>query len=613
MKHLIKKRYASLLIVVLLLFGIITALTGCMNEDSTNDVYQSDIKVKDATSEFYVNDYGNILSSEQRTELVKRAKALNEDYNGIQLVITTLESLDGYSIEEYATAMYNKFGIGTKDMGALILFSSGDRQVRIEVGRGMEEYMTDADAGALIDEYAIDYFKNDQFADGIVALQKAVVTFIKNEVPVEWNSALGDEQTSKNTSDVAQSIDESVNTVQAVDNSDVKNSSIADEQSDSGFPMLFWMFVIVVPYGIALGLLYSSVKKYKALRQKNEEMVNENSVQIKHYKYTIDEMEQDAWDIKAEYQKKYNEYEKKLKNCQREKDELKKLIEKMQETHARAIVLHPRLEDEIIEMIENEHKAEAKKVDDAIQSALTNKASKENVDVFGNALAKYNSASMEAKGYVRSDIKVLNQLYEQSSALQKEFQKSEKEKADRNAAKVAYDEMRKIADGVKGNKSTYETLAKANNLYVRLSGAQKRFFPDSRWLREFQREFEISQEDHSNYEKAKKTEKAVKGITDYIGTPDENDINKLKQAIRMYDSLSSSERNYFDRNVYETARRMLAEAEEDQREHERRRKRDDDDHFGGGFYGGSGSFGGFGGSIGGSGGISNGGGASRGF
>ena len=610
MKHLIKKRYASLLIVVLLLFGIITALTGCMNEDSTNDVYQSDIKVKDATSEFYVNDYGNILSSEQRTELIKRAKALNEDYNGIQLVITTLESLDGYSIEEYATAMYNKFGIGTKDMGALILFSSGDRQVRIEVGRGMEEYMTDADAGALIDEYAIDYFKNDQFADGIVALQKAVVTFIKNEVPVEWNSASGDEQTSKNTSDVAQSIDESVNTVQAVDNSDVKNSSIADEQSDSGLPMLFWMFVIVVPYGIALGLLYSSVKKYKALRRKNEEMVNENSVQIKHYKYTIDEMEQDAWDIKAEYQKKYNDYEKKLKNCQREKDELKKLIEKMQETHARAIVLHPRLEDEIIEMIENEHKAEAKKVDDAIQSALTNKASKENVDVFGNALAKYNSASMEAKGYVRSDIKVLNQLYEQSSALQKEFQKSEKEKADRNAAKVAYDEMRKIADGVKGNKSTYETLAKANNLYVRLSSAQKRFFPDSRWLREFQREFEISQEDHSNYEKAKKTEKAVKGITDYIGTPDENDINKLKQAIRMYDSLSSSERNYFDRNVYETARRMLAEAEEDQRERERRRKRrDDDDYFGGGgYHGGSSSFGSFGG-----GGISNGGGASRGF
>lgn len=610
MKHLIKKRYASLLIVVLLLFGIITALTGCMNEDSTNDVYQSDIKVKDATSEFYVNDYGNILSSEQRTELVKRAKALNEDYNGIQLVITTLESLDGYSIEEYATAMYNKFGIGTKDMGALILFSSGDRQVRIEVGRGMEEYMTDADAGALIDEYAIDYFKNDQFADGIVALQKAVVAFIKNEVPVEWNSASGDEQTSKNTSDVAQSIDESVNTVQAVDNSDVKNSSIADEQSDSGLPMLFWMFVIVVPYGIALGLLYSSVKKYKVLRRKNEEMVNENSVQIKHYKYTIDEMEQDAWDIKAEYQKKYNDYEKKLKNCQREKDELKKLIEKMQETHARAIVLHPRLEDEIIEMIENEHKAEAKKVDDAIQSALTNKASKENVDVFGNALAKYNSASMEAKGYVRSDIKVLNQLYEQSSALQKEFQKSEKEKADRNAAKVAYDEMRNIADGVKGNKSTYETLAKANNLYVRLSGAQKRFFPDSRWLREFQREFEISQEDHSDYEKAKKTEKAVKGITDYIGTPDENDINKLKQAIRMYDSLSSSERNYFDRNVYETARRMLAEAEDDQKERERRRKRrDDDDYFGGGgYYGGSSSFGSFGG-----GGISNGGGASRGF
>lgn len=610
MKHLIKKRYASLLIVMLLLFGIITALTGCMNEDSTNDVYQSDIKVKDATSEFYVNDYGNILSSEQRTELVKRAKALNEDYNGIQLVITTLESLDGYSIEEYATAMYNKFGIGTKDMGALILFSSGDRQVRIEVGRGMEEYMTDADAGALIDEYAIDYFKNDQFADGIVALQKAVVTFIKNEVPVEWNSASGDEQTSKNTSDVAQSIDESVNTVQAVDNSDVKNSSIADEQSDSGLPMLFWMFVIVVPYGIALGLLYSSVKKYKVLRRKNEEMVNENSVQIKHYKYTIDEMEQDAWDIKAEYQKKYNDYEKKLKNCQREKDELKKLIEKMQETHARAIALHPQLEDEIIEMVENEFKDEAKAVDEVIQKALTKSTDKDNVEVFGKAIEKYNSTSLEARKYVKSNVETLNKRYKQSCELRREFQRVQKEKADKKAAQEAYNQMKRIASGVKGDRSNYKTLAKANNLYLGLSKAQQRFFPDDNWLRGFYREFGVAERDHGNYEKAKETEKAVREIVDSVGTPDEHDIDKLKRAIRMYDSLSSSERNYFDRNVYETARRMLAEAEDDQKERERRRKRrDDDDYFGGGgYHGGSSSFGSFGG-----GGISNGGGASRGF
>lgn len=613
MKHLIKKRYASLLIVVLLLFGIITALTGCMNEDSTNDVYQSDIKVKDATSEFYVNDYGNILSSEQRTELVKRAKALNEDYNGIQLVITTLESLDGYSIEEYATAMYNKFGIGTKDMGALILFSSGDRQVRIEVGRGMEEYMTDADAGALIDEYAIDYFKNDQFADGIVALQKAVVTFIKNEVPVEWNSASGDEQTSKNTSDVAQSIDESVNTVQAVDNSDVKNSSIADEQSDSGLPMLFWMFVIVVPYGIALGLLYSSVKKYKVLRRKNEEMVNENSVQIKHYKYTIDEMEQDAWDIKAEYQKKYNDYEKKLKNCQREKDELKKLIEKMQETHARAIVLHPQLEDEIIEMVENEFKDEAKAVDEVIQKALTKSTDKDNVEVFGKAIEKYNSTSLEARKYVKSNVETLNKRYEQSCEFRREFQRVQKEKADKKAAQEAYNQMKRIASGVKGDRSNYKTLAKANNLYLGLSKAQQRFFPDDNWLRGFYREFGVAERDHGNYEKAKETEKAVREIVDSVGTPDEHDIDKLKRAIRMYNSLSSSERVYFDQSVYENARRKLSKAKEDHEEHERRRKRDDDDHFGGGFYGGSGSFGGFGGSIGGSGGISNGGGASRGF
>ena len=158
-----------------------------------------------------------------------------------------------------------------------------------------------------------------------------------------------------------------------------------------------------------------------------------------------------------------------------------------------------------------------------------------------------------------------------------------------------------------------KATVKANNLYLGLSKEQQRFFPDDNWLREFYREFGVAERDHSDYEKAKKTEKTIKEIVDSVGTPDEHDIDKLKRAIRMYNSLSSSERKYFDKGVYESARRKLSKAEEDHDERERRRRRDDDDHFGGGFYGGSGSFSGFGGSIGGSGGISNGGGASRGF
>ena len=264
MKHSTKRRCTFFLVLMMLLFSIITVLTGCAEEDSTKAVYQSNIEVKDQTPEFYVNDYGNIFSNNQKAEIQKRAVALNEDYNGIQLVLTTLESLEGNSVEKYATAMYNKFGIGKKDMGVLILFSSGDRKVRREVGRGMEAYMTDADAGSLLDDYAIDYFKKDQFAEGLINLQKAVITFIEDKVPIDWNSDSEAVQSSENDSKDAQVAEESANVVQTTDNTNVKDSETASEKkSDSGIPFIFWMtgignWVISVLIGCTAGPLWGA-------------------------------------------------------------------------------------------------------------------------------------------------------------------------------------------------------------------------------------------------------------------------------------------------------------------------------------------------------------------
>ena len=609
MKHSTKRRCASFLILIMLVFSIVTVFTGCTEGDSTKAVYQSNIEVKDQTPEFYVNDYGNIFSDKQKAEIRKRAVALDEDYNGIQLVLTTLESLDGNSVEKYATAMYNKFGIGKKDMGVLILFSSGERKVRIEVGRGMEAYMTDADAGSLLDDYAIDYLKNNQFAEGLINLQKAVITFIEDKVPIDWNSDSEAVQSSENDSEDAQAAEESTNVVQTMDNSNVKDSETTIEKSDFSIPSFFWMIVIGVAYGIPINYLCSLKKRNRKLKKANEDIAIENSLRIDRYESSIQNLEREAWDKKAEYQKRCEGYERELKASAHQIKELQRIIAKMQETHARAIALHPQLEDEIIEMVENEFKAEAKEVDDVIRKALTKSADKDNVEVFGNAIEKYNSTSLEAKKYVKGDIETLNKWYEQSCGLRREFQRVQKEKADKKAAKDAYDNMKRIANGVKGDRSSYKTLAKANNLYLGLSQAQKRFFPDINWLEGFYREFDAAKIDHGNYEKAKETEKAVRGIVDSVGTPDEDDIDKLKRAIRMYESLSSSECVYFDQDVYENARRKLSKAEEDHAERERRRRDDDDDHFGGGYYGGSGSFSSFGGY----GGISNGAGASRGF
>lgn len=68
-----------------------------------------DFSVKEQTNEFYVNDFAGIFTEEQKQEMLNKAKELNDNYNGIQVVVTTVDSLGGHEIENYAYAMYNQY------------------------------------------------------------------------------------------------------------------------------------------------------------------------------------------------------------------------------------------------------------------------------------------------------------------------------------------------------------------------------------------------------------------------------------------------------------------------------------------------------------------------
>ena len=85
------------------------------------------------TQEFYVNDFANIFTEQEKAELVSKAISLDENHNGIQVVITTIETLNGESIDDYSIRMYNQYGIGKDDMGVLILLATQDRDIKISI------------------------------------------------------------------------------------------------------------------------------------------------------------------------------------------------------------------------------------------------------------------------------------------------------------------------------------------------------------------------------------------------------------------------------------------------------------------------------------------------
>ena len=132
----------------------------------TSVVWAAD--VPQPTQDFYVNDFANVLSAETKQTIIKDSAALQQK-TGAQIVVVTINSLEGQVLETYSLNLLRDWGIGDKikNNGVLILLSVNDRQSRIEVGYGLEGQLPDGKTGRIQDDYMLPYYKNNQFDEGI--------------------------------------------------------------------------------------------------------------------------------------------------------------------------------------------------------------------------------------------------------------------------------------------------------------------------------------------------------------------------------------------------------------------------------------------------------------
>ncbi len=144
------------------------------------------------TDAFYVNDYAGVLTESQEARITASARELASKTKA-QVVVLTVKSLEGKSIEEYAIEVARDWGIGDKkeDNGVLILLSTGDREIRVEVGYGLEGCLPDGKTGRLIDTHAIPYYREDDFANGTEQLFYAVLNVVRGEYNLDPVSAPG--------------------------------------------------------------------------------------------------------------------------------------------------------------------------------------------------------------------------------------------------------------------------------------------------------------------------------------------------------------------------------------------------------------------------------------
>lgn len=129
-----------------------------------------------------VNDYAGILSPATKGQLESVLKTL-ESTDSTQIVVLTIKSLQGDSLEDFSLRVVETWQIGQKglDNGALLLVAKDDRKIRIEVGYGLEGKLTDLTAGRIIRDVIAPRFKQGNFDQGIIDGVGAIVATVRGQ------------------------------------------------------------------------------------------------------------------------------------------------------------------------------------------------------------------------------------------------------------------------------------------------------------------------------------------------------------------------------------------------------------------------------------------------
>jgi len=124
-----------------------------------------------------VQDFAAVLTSSDAQAI----EAINQDLKnktGVVIVVVTVPELEDETIDEFGLRVGETWGVGRKgeDRGIVVALSLRPRKVTVQTGYGVEGYLPDGRVGQMLDDYAIPYFRKNNFSSGLVSLDKALVS-----------------------------------------------------------------------------------------------------------------------------------------------------------------------------------------------------------------------------------------------------------------------------------------------------------------------------------------------------------------------------------------------------------------------------------------------------
>jgi len=138
----------------------------------------------------YVTDLAGIVNPEAESALNGYLKNF-EQQTTVQIFILTVQSLDGEPIEDLSVHVAHdmwKIGQAGKDNGVLLLVSLKDREMRLEIGYGLEGVVTDALSRRIIEQNMVPYFRQGDYSSGIISAIDTLSRTIAADAGIELDA-----------------------------------------------------------------------------------------------------------------------------------------------------------------------------------------------------------------------------------------------------------------------------------------------------------------------------------------------------------------------------------------------------------------------------------------
>ena len=133
-------------------------------------------------AKLFVAAASRVIDSRSAAQIDQLSRSLKKA-SGDVVVVATVPTIEPYGdIREYAVKLFENHGRGIgdkgKDNGLLILLAVKERKVWVEVGYGLEEWITDGFAGETSRQYMVPQFRNGNYGLGLLAGTARIVNRI---------------------------------------------------------------------------------------------------------------------------------------------------------------------------------------------------------------------------------------------------------------------------------------------------------------------------------------------------------------------------------------------------------------------------------------------------